>query len=121
MNRFADFNLTLGSLTPGQSRACVSCDSSQVSAEELPDEVVKRLEELDDSVFAALEGDAEALDRSVQLWRAVTSEFEPEVVAETREQYLRRAETVWHESRNDPVDSLPKAFAAIEVMNLLAD
>jgi hypothetical protein len=121
MNRFADRRHPCD--FPDLARPVASvCGGAGVSSIDEPsEEVVRRLEELDDSVFAALEGDAAALDRSVRLWRAVTAEFDPEVVAESREQYLRRAETVWNESRTDPVGSLPRAFAAIEVMNLLAD
>ncbi len=121
MNRFAEHWPSFTPPIHGRIAAPVSCGVSATSADELPEEVVRRLEELDDSMFAALEGDAAALDRSVQLWHAVAAEFEPQVVAESREQYLRRAEAVWNESRVDPVGSLPRAFAAIEVMHLLAD
>jgi hypothetical protein len=121
MNRFADHWPTTAPPIYGRTSASVSCGVGASSADELPEDVVRRLEELDDTMFAALEGDAAALDRSVHLWHAVTTEFEPKVVAESREQYLRRAEAVWNESRVDPVGSLPRAFAAIEVMNLLAD
>lgn len=121
MNRLADFNSHYVPPMHGPPAAPQSCGAGVASAIEPSEEVIRRLEELDDNVFAALDGDAAALDRSLRLWHAVTAELEPEDVAESREQYLRRAETVWNESRSDPVGSLPRAFAAIEVMTLLAD
>lgn len=120
MNRFADHWPSLAPPVYGRATS-VACAAGASSADDVPEEVIRRLEELDDNMFAALEGDGAALDRSIHMWHAVATEFEPEVVAESREQYLRRAETVWNESRVDPVSSLPRAFAAIEVMNLLAD
>jgi hypothetical protein len=121
MNRFADEYPPFALPIQDRPVASVRRGAEISSVDDQSDEVIRRLEELDDSVFAALEGDAAALDRSVRLWRAVTAELDPEVVAESREQYLRRAETVLNESRTDPVRSLPRAFAAIEVLNLLAD
>ena len=121
MNHFADHCPTTALSIPERAMAPVSCGRGDCAAEELSAEVVRRLEELDDSIFAALEGNAAALDRSVQLWHAATADFDPRMIAESRQQYLRRAETVWNESRTDPVGSLPKAFAAIEVMALLGE
>lgn len=87
----------------------------------LESEVQHRLEELDDAVFAALRGDAAALDRSGKLWRQMVREIEAPLLDESRSQYLRHAEKVWTECQANTLESLPRAFAAIEVMTLLTD
>ncbi len=80
-----------------------------------------RLEELDDAIFAALEGDADALDRSSELWRALSAEAPPALLEESREQYIRHAETVFARSRRMPQDTLGLGFAALEVLALMSD
>jgi hypothetical protein len=82
---------------------------------------LERLEALDDAVFAALEGDPVALDRSQALWTDATRVVDARLLAESRAQYARHAQTVWDASRNSPVDSLGRAFAALEVLGLLGD
>ncbi len=80
-----------------------------------------QLEELDDTIFAALEGDAAALDRSRQLWTAARREVATPLIEESQEQYAKRALMVWDASRSRPEESLTRAFAALEVLGLLAD
>ncbi|MEM8864239.1 MAG: hypothetical protein AAGF31_01680 [Planctomycetota bacterium] len=82
---------------------------------------LERLEELDDVIFSALEGDAEALDRSAVLWRRLRHEAPPALVEESREQYVRQAKAICHEYREAPRRTLARAFAAIEILGLLAE
>jgi hypothetical protein len=98
-------------------RVVVSCASGR----EIGGAALERLEELDDTIFAALDGDPEALDRSRELWSTVARELEPPLVAESGAQYARHARTVFDASRSNPEQSLSRAFAALEVLGLLAD
>ncbi|MEM9185899.1 MAG: hypothetical protein AAGB00_05315 [Planctomycetota bacterium] len=79
------------------------------------------LEELDDVIFAALAGDAPALDRSARLWRRVRSVAPTALVEESREQYSRRAEEVCQRYLAEPNETLARAFAAAEVSAMLAE
>ncbi|MEM1304425.1 MAG: hypothetical protein AAGG46_05995 [Planctomycetota bacterium] len=80
--------------------------------------VLERLEELDDTIFGALEGDADALDKSAGLWKRLRRVAPPKLVDESREQYVRRAEAVLRASRRKPVEMLGRQFAALEVLAL---
>lgn len=80
-----------------------------------------QLDELDEVIFAALDGDAEALDRSRKLWSTVRREVAPPLVEESQEQYAKRALMVWDATRSSPEESLARAFAALEVLGLMAD
>lgn len=95
----------------------VSCPSGM----EIGKAALDRLEELDDTIFAALDGDAEALDRSRTLWTSISREVDAPLVAESGAQYVRQARTVWDASRSDPEQSLARAFAALEVLGLVGD
>lgn len=86
---------------------------------EIAGRVLERLEELDDTIFAALEGDAEALDRSRILWSDVRREIDEPLLAESRAQYARHARNIWDASRSNPEESLARAFAALEVLGLV--
>lgn len=79
------------------------------------------LEELDDVIFGALEGDASALDRSAVLWRQLRETTPEALIEESREQYVRRALAIWDCYQFEPSDTLGRAFAAIEILALLAE
>lgn len=82
---------------------------------------LERLEELDDAIFAALQGDPEALDRSRKLWRGVAREVAAPLVAESGAHYARQARTVWDATHSSPERSLARAFAALEVLGLIEE
>lgn len=82
---------------------------------------VSRLEWLDDLMFAAIDGDPVALDCAGDAWRKTREELGLIALEESRQQYLRRAQTVWHTLRNEPNHPPHKVFAAIEIISLLAD
>lgn len=82
---------------------------------------LKKIEELDDVIFAALDGEPDALDKSARLWNKLRDEAPAELVDESREQYLRRAEAVIERYQDEPLDALGPAFAALEILALLAD
>jgi hypothetical protein len=82
---------------------------------------IATLEWLDDLMFAAIEGDPVALDFAAEAWEKTQEELGPTAVEESRQQYLRRAQTVWHSLRHEPNHPPHKVFAAIEIISLLAE
>lgn len=84
-------------------------------------ELTARLEWLDDLIFAAINGDATALDSAARAWEQTRAELGETLVEESRQQYVRHAETVWQSLRDQPNHPPHKAFAAIEMMTLLSN
>jgi hypothetical protein len=91
-----------------------------LTREETRPDVIARLEWLDDLMFAAIDGDASALQAASDAWQKTRTELGPETVEESRQQYLRCAQGVWHALRGQPNHPPHKVFAAIEVISLLA-
>ena len=87
---------------------------------DLSPEVLERLEHLDDVVFDAIAGNARALEELQLLWPQLRDQLGEEILAESREQYLRWA-LASLESRLDPqADYDPqRALQVVEVMCLL--
>ncbi len=81
---------------------------------------VARLEWLDDLMFAAIEGDPIALDCVAEAWNKTRHELGDTALEESRLQYMRHAQTVWHSLRKQPNHPPHKVFAAIEIISLLA-
>ena len=88
--------------------------------DETDPDIIARLEMLDDVIFAAIEGDAAAMEKATDAWHAALSDLGPAVVDESRREYLRRAHTVWETLRHQPYHPPHKLFAAIEIISLLA-
>ncbi len=85
-------------------------------------EVVDKLETLDDAVFDAIQGKASALADLHQLWPALKTELGETLLAESREQYIRYALSIWQqptkiEGERDPT----RAVHALEVLCVLFD
>jgi hypothetical protein len=78
------------------------------------------LEWLDDLMFEAIEGDPVALDTAITAWQKALDELGSAALEESRHQYLRRAQSVWNDLRNQPNHPPHKLFAAIEIISLLA-
>jgi hypothetical protein len=87
--------------------------------EETRPDVIARLEWLDDLMFAAIDGDANALQAAADAWKKTRDELGADAVEESRQQYVRCAQGVWHSLRFQPNHSPGKVFAAIEVISLL--
>jgi hypothetical protein len=79
-----------------------------------------RLEWLDDLMFAAIDGDPAALDCAADAWKRTREELGDSALEESRVQYLRHAQTVWHSLRGQSNHAPHKVFAAIEIISLLA-
>jgi hypothetical protein len=75
---------------------------------------------LDDLMFAAIGGNATALQAASDAWQRTREELGPDTVEESRQQYLRCAQSVWHSLRFQPNHPPHRVFAAIEVISLLA-
>lgn len=81
---------------------------------------IARLEWLDDLMFAAIDGDPVALDCAADAWQKTRDELGEPALEESRQQYVRRAQTVWRTLRYEPNHPPHKVFAAIEIISLLA-
>jgi hypothetical protein len=92
-----------------------------VCGEELPPEVINHLEDLDDVIFAAIDGDQAALQESAAAWHRAVRTLGHDAIEETRRQYLRHAQSVWEGLRHQSVQPPHKIFAAIEIIGLLVN
>ncbi len=81
--------------------------------------VLEMLERVDDLVFAAISGDAQALAELEVAWPLAASELEPELVEQSREQYLRRALAICADFAEGEVRRPERALAAIDVLSVL--
>ncbi len=81
--------------------------------------VLEKLELLDDLVYDAISGKAETLPRLETLWPELCEELDAELLAESREQYLRYALSLWEESTNPNVSAAEQAVHALDVLCLL--
>ncbi|MGI9458297.1 MAG: hypothetical protein ACR2NU_17180 [Aeoliella sp.] len=95
----------------------ISCAAGDVIA----NDVLDQLEALDDTIFAALDGDADALDRARSLLVSAHRDLHGHLFEESRRQYARRAKSVWRTYLDNPGESLTSAFAALEVLELVSD
>ena len=94
----------------------VTARGRQISCESL-----ESLERLDDTVFAALSGDAAALEAVRKLWRDASREVDADVLDETRRHYVDRAQSRWRRSQESLGDRLTLGFAALEVLALFGE
>ncbi len=92
-------------------------------ASELPsdvgDDVLHRLELLDDTIFAAIDGDQQAVERALKLWSELEGSIDQGLLEESREQYLRYAITVYENAHDLDQGSPMQAAAAVEIISLL--
>jgi len=85
-------------------------------------EALEMLEQLDDLVFEAIAGDQTALDELRSYWPQVLAELGDTLVAESREQYLRYALSVWEDGAEQDATRQPqRAVHALEVLTVLFD
>lgn len=84
--------------------------------------VIEELERLDDLVFAAMEGQTAALDELRRVWPELRAQWGDAPLAESREQYLRRALQIWQNRVSPDGVRDPAAVAqALDVMSVLFD
>jgi hypothetical protein len=84
--------------------------------------VLEKLERLDDAVFDAMAGKPGALDTLRRLWPRARHELGPELLAESNEQYLRYALSIWEQYSATREDRDPtRALQALDVLCILFD
>ena len=99
----------------------IELDPAQVLGAHCP-AAMEELERLDDAVFEAIAGKPGALDELRKLWPEVLSRLSPELVEESREQYVRHALRVWRECvQGEEIRNPGLAVAAMDVVCLLFD
>lgn len=97
----------------------IELDPAQVLGTQCP-AALEQLERLDDAVFEAIAGKPSALDELRKLWPEVLSRLGPELVEESREQYVRHALRVWRDCvEGDHIRNPSLAVAAMDVVCLL--
>ena len=85
-------------------------------------QVLEKLELLDDLVYEALSGQTTALNRLEVLWPEIRSKLDDELLAESREQYLQYALSIWENCVNDSGVRAPaRAVQALDVLCVLFD
>jgi len=85
-------------------------------------EVLEALEHLDDVVYDAINGRADHLEELKTLWPTTVAALGEELVAESREQYLRYALAAWEEGNDrDGLRQPARAAHALDVLCILFD
>jgi hypothetical protein len=83
-------------------------------------EALETLELLDDLVFESIAGKPGALDQLKALWPTALAQVGPELINESREQYLQHALRVWQECvEGDQIHNPALAVATMDVICLL--
>jgi len=81
---------------------------------------LEQLEALDDAVYDAIAGHADALEQLQRLWPRLSSEIDPEVLEQSREQYLIYALSVWDKFQSTG-ENPRLAASALDVIHLLLE
>jgi len=85
-------------------------------------EVLRQLEHLDDVVFDAISGKESALSELRTLWPHICESLGEDLLAESREQYVRYALTIWEEGSQKGAMRYPsRAVQALDVLSILFD
>lgn len=96
-----------------------AADPSQSLGAQCP-KAIETLELLDDLVFESIAGKPGALDQLKALWPTALSQVGPELIDESREQYLRHALRVWQDCVDgDQIHNPALAVSTMDVICLL--
>ena len=91
-----------------------------VVVDNVPREVLAQLEVLDDTIFEAIDGDAEALDQSATKWQQALETLGPRHSRRIAPPILApRRRPMGNASKNEPCHPPHKTFAALEIIELL--
>lgn len=112
-------NMSLPEQTPPPSHTNHESDLNTYAIHVDADDLVARLEVLDDAIFDAINGDESSLVQAKTYWQEVTHAVGEELVDESREQYLRYATDVWKTSREENRVGPEQAAAALDVIAML--
>ncbi len=98
--------------------AVATCSDYALDAES--SEAHQRLEALDDAMFAAIDGNADALEKARALWLDSVCVLPLAVIEESREQYLRYAAEVTRRYGAHDLRNPATAIVALEIFDLLS-
>ena len=83
-------------------------------------EVLEKLEELDDLVYEAISGRSDSMEQLREAWPRIAAQLGEPLLAESLEQYLRYALSIWEECTDaDGVRHPSRAIQALDVLSLL--
>jgi hypothetical protein len=83
-------------------------------------EVLEKLEELDDLVYEAISGHPDTMEQLRVAWPKIAGELGETLLAESREQYLRYALSIWDECTDvNGIRNPMRAIQALDVLTLL--
>lgn len=119
---------------PGDGEGAVRVDSARSEhaapithtvvgdqGEIIPAESLESLEQLDDAVFGALSGDANALDDAPDRLRDALQAVDRQLLNSALHRYRQKASEAFSESNRPHRSDLPKGLAALEILDLLSD
>jgi len=81
--------------------------------------VEEKLERLDDVIFPAIDGDAEALQAAEQTWSETVAEVGLPALEETRHEYLRYARATWRLLQSQTVHQPMRLLAVMKIIGML--
>jgi hypothetical protein len=93
-----------------------TCGPSHTLDHESP-EVLEKLELLDDLVYDAISGRQGTLNQLQMAWPAIRVELGEQLLAESREQYLRYALVIWEKCVDE--NNIRNPFQAIQALDVL--
>jgi len=83
-------------------------------------EVLEKLEQLDDLVYEAVSGRSDTMEQLREAWPKIVAQLGEPLLAESLEQYLRYALSIWDECADaDGVRDPSRAIQALDVLCLL--
>lgn len=82
--------------------------------------VVERLETLDDVIFSAIEGDADALAQSKPAWEQAVAELGADAVRESQHEYLRYARSTWDFLKQSATVDRGRLMALLQLIAMLS-
>jgi hypothetical protein len=82
--------------------------------------VVERLESLDDVIFPAIDGDAQAVAQSKPLWEQTVAELGPDAVRESQHEYLRYARSTWDFLKENTAVNRGRLMALLQLIAMLS-
>jgi hypothetical protein len=100
--------------------AHLAADAPSANLKPESQETLEKLELLDDLVYDAISGRSGALEQLQTVWPTLKTDLDFQMLAESREQYLRFALTIWEGCVDDNnIRNPAKAVQALDVLCLL--
>jgi len=80
----------------------------------------EKLRQMDDLVYQAMSGSSDSVDELRAFWPRLRTELGEEMIAESREQYLRYALKIWEEGAGHPHPDNPRQSArAVQALDVI--